>query len=180
MYGPYIFPVEVIRIFAYTVYERYYISLREIRTSRNLTQRELSQKSGVNYRSLQDYEQGHKKLLSANGDVLLHLSTVLKCSIEDFLLDDMDGAPLLSSNQLDTELIQAQRFFCEKYQTYGRWIFNNNQISTLFYYEGQRYTIPFSAIFTNLMLPFLKDAAVLQMEAKIEELILANNGFESW
>ena len=52
--------------------------------------------SGVNFRSLQDYEQGHKKLTSASGDVLLRLSTVLGCSMEDLLLDDFfpNTAPL--------------------------------------------------------------------------------------
>ena len=53
------------------------MGLREIRKERNLTQKELAQRSGVNFRSLQDYEQGHKKLTSANGDILLRLSTVL-------------------------------------------------------------------------------------------------------
>lgn len=156
------------------------MSLRDIRTSKNLTQRELARKSGVNYRSLQDYEQGHKKLTSANGDILLRLSTALGCSIEDLLIDDLKGAAILPSNKLDNDLIQAQRFYCEKYDTYGRWICINNQIATLFYYEGQRYTVPFAAVFTPIMLPFLKDAAVLQMEAKIEDLIFEKNGFESW
>lgn len=156
------------------------MSLREIRIIKNLTQRELARKSGVNYRSLQDYEQGHKKLASANGDILIRLSTVLGCSIEDLLIDNLKGAAILPSNKLDKELIQAQRFYCTKYDTYGRWICNNNQIATLFYYDGKRYTLPFAAVFTSVMLPFLRDAAVLQIEAKIEDLIFEKNGFESW
>ena len=63
------------------------MGLREIRKERNLTQKELAQRSGVNFRSLQDYEQGHKKLTSANGDILRRLSTVLGCTTEDLLLD---------------------------------------------------------------------------------------------
>lgn len=156
------------------------MSLRKIRTSRNLTQRELSLKSGVNYRSLQDYEQGHKKLESANGDTLMRLSTVLGCSIEDLILNDMNGAPILLANELNNELIQSQRFYCKKYQTYGRWICSNNQVATTFYYDGQKYMMPFSAVFTTVMLPFLKEAAILQMESKIEELIFSRNGYESW
>lgn len=156
------------------------MSLRKIRTSRKLTQRELAQRSGVNYRSLQDYEQGHKKLLSANGDILMRLSTVLACSIEELLIDDFKGAPILPANTVSIETIQAQRFYCEKYDTYGRWICNDNQIATLFYYDGQKYTIPFSAVFTPVMLPFLRDGAVLQMEAQIEKLLFTKNGFESW
>ncbi len=85
------------------------MGLGEIRKSRKLTQRELAQKSGVNFRSLQDYEQGHKKLTSASGDILLRLSTVLGCATEDLLLDDVAGASLMPSNQLDISAIQGQR-----------------------------------------------------------------------
>ena len=63
------------------------MGLRELRKNRNLTQRELAQMSGVNFRSLQDYEQGHKKLSSASGDILLRLSTVLGCSMEELILE---------------------------------------------------------------------------------------------
>ena len=42
------------------------MGLREIRKQRNMTQKELAQISGVNFRSLQDYEQGHKRLSSAS------------------------------------------------------------------------------------------------------------------
>ena len=156
------------------------MGLREIRKNRNLTQRELAQKSGVNFRSLQDYEQGHKKLTSASGDILMRLSTVLGCTAEELLLEDVVGASLLSANQLDADVIHGQRFYCEKYQTAGRWICSNNRVSTLFYYNGEQYTIPFKAVFTPVMLPCLMEAAVLQIEAKIESLFLEANGFESW
>lgn len=156
------------------------MGLREIRKDRNLTQRELAQRSGINFRSLQDYEQGHKNLASANGDTLLRLSTTLGCSIEDLLLDDTIGAPLLPANRLDNQTIQGLRFYCEKYQTAGRWVCSNNRISTLFYYDGTAYRMPFQAVFTPAMLPCLMDAAVLQMEAKIEEVRFQGNGLESW
>lgn len=156
------------------------MGLREIRKSRKLTQRELAQRSGVNFRSLQDYEQGHKKLTSASGDILLRLSTVLGCTTEDLLLDDFAGASLLPSNQLDVNAIQGQRFYCEKYQTAGRWVCSNNRVSTLFYYNGEQYTVPFKAVFTPVMLPCLIEAAVLQIEAKIEDIIFQASGFESW
>ncbi len=140
----------------------------------------MAQRSGVNFRSLQDYEQGHKKLTSASGDILLRLSTVLGCTTEDLLLDDVAGASLMPSNQLDISAIHSQRFYCEKYQTAGRWVCSNDRISTLFYYNGEQYTVPFKAVFTNAMLPCLKEAAVLQMEAKIEDVIFQASGFESW
>ena len=47
------------------------MGLRELRKRNHLTQKELAQKSGVNFRSLQDYEQGHKKLTGASGDIPL-------------------------------------------------------------------------------------------------------------
>ena len=156
------------------------MGLREIRKERNLTQKELAQRSGVNFRSLQDYEQGHKKLTSANGDILLRLSTVLGCTTEDLLLDDMHGASLSRANRLDIAVIQGQRFYSEKHQTAGRWVCSNNNIATLFYYNGEQYMMPFKAVFTPAMLPCLIEAAVLQIEAKIEELIFRANGFESW
>ena len=156
------------------------MGLREIRKNRNLTQKELARRSGVNFRSLQDYEQGHKKLTSASGDILIRLSTVLGCTAEDLLLEDVGGASLLPANQLDAGVIHGQRFYCEKYQTAGRWICSNNRVSTLFYYNGEQYAIPFKAVFTPAMLPCLMEAAVLQIEAKIESILFQENGFESW
>ena len=96
--------------------------------------------SGVNFRSLQDYEQGHKKLASANGDILLRLSTVLGCSVEELLISDMfHGAPLLPGNTIDVHTIQSQRFYCEKYQTAGRWGCSGGKVATMFYYNGKQY-----------------------------------------
>ena len=90
------------------------MGLREIRKSRNITQKELAKRSGVNFRSLQDYEQGHKKLSSASGDIIMRLSTVLGCTAEDLMLEDIAGASLLPSNQLDASVIHGQRFYCER------------------------------------------------------------------
>jgi len=156
------------------------MGLREIRKRNNLTQKELSQKSGVNFRSLQDYEQGHKKLASANGDILLRLATVLGCATEDLILDDFEGASLSAANQLNPNIIQGQHFCCEKYQTAGRWICGNNRVAILFYYNGEQFILPFEAVFTPVMLPCLMEAAALQMEAKIDDFNFKENGFESW
>lgn len=156
------------------------MGLQEIRKSRKMTQKALAQKSGVNFRSLQDYEQGHKKLSSASGDILLRLSTVLGCTTEELLLDEIPAAPLLPANQLDKSEINDQRFYCEKYQTAGKWVCTDRGVTTLFYYDGIQYAIPFKAVFTPVMLPCLKEAALLQMEAKIEDILLQENGFESW
>ena len=156
------------------------MGLSELRKCKNLTQKELARMSGVNFRSLQDYEQGHKKLTSASGDILLRLSTVLGCTTEELLMDDFIGADLLPGNELDTRIIQSQRFICEKYQTAGRWVCSNGSVATMFYYDGKQYVLPFRAVFTPVMLPCLRDAASLQMEAKIEDIRFRANGYESW
>lgn len=147
------------------------MSLRELRKQRKLTQKELAQMSGVNFRSLQDYEQGHKKLTSASGDTLLRLSTVLGCTTEDLLMsDDFSGAALLQANKMAVKEIQNQRFYCEKYKTAGRWVCSDAAVATMFYYEGEQYLLPFNAIFDSKSLPWLKEAAAMQMEAKIEDI----------
>ncbi len=157
------------------------MGLREIRRSRKMSQSELARMCGINYRSLQDYEQGHKKLTSANGDVLLRLSTVLGCTVAELLMEDeIVGAPLLSGNQVDIATIQRQQFFCDKYNVAGRWVCTGNTIATMFYFRGAQYLLPFRAIFTPVMLPCLLEAAGLQIEEKIDNILLNESGFEEW
>ena len=157
------------------------MGLREIRKSRNMSQSELANMCGINYRSLQDYEQGHKNLMSANGDILLRLSTVLGCTISDLLLaDHISGAAVHPENQVALAVIQNQRFYCEKYKVAGRWIYGNNSIATMFYFNGKQYALPFRAVFTQSMLPCLAEAAALQIEEKIDDILFHENGFEEW
>lgn len=157
------------------------MGLREIRKSRNMSQSELASMCGINYRSLQDYEQGHKKLMSANGDILLRLSTVLGCTIPELLLaDHVAGSSLHTGNQVDLATIQSQRFFCEKYNVAGRWICGNGSVVTMFYFRGKQYSLPFNAVFTPVMLPCLAEAAALQIEEKIDDILFQENGFEEW
>jgi DNA-binding Xre family transcriptional regulator len=59
--------------------------LQQMRLSRNLTQAELAQKTGLNLRTLQYYEQGNKPIESARLDKLLKLCIVLKCKISDII-----------------------------------------------------------------------------------------------
>lgn len=63
------------------------MTLKEMRKHAGYSQVELAEKSGINLRSLQDYEQGHKAISSAKGETLYRLSYVLGYSIEDILLD---------------------------------------------------------------------------------------------
>ena len=157
------------------------MGLKDIRKLRHMTQKDLACQSGVNFRSLQDYEQGRKPLTSANGDVLLRLSTVLGCSAEDLLApENMQGAKLHKHNQLTPAVIQSQSLYCEKYRTAGRWICAGGELCTFFYYEGIPYYLPFRALFSEKFLPCLIEAAVMQIETKIDDLNAQKQGFESW
>ena len=54
------------------------------------SQSQLSEISGVNFRTLQDYEQGRKPIASVKGEVLHRISTSLGCTIEDLLDEPVD------------------------------------------------------------------------------------------
>ena len=59
--------------------------LQLIRESRELTQKELSEKAGVNLRTLQQYEIRAKNINRAAASTLIALSKTLGCRIEDLL-----------------------------------------------------------------------------------------------
>lgn len=61
------------------------MNLKQLRENAGMKQSELAVLAGVNLRSLQDYEQGHKSLYSAKSETLFRLSIALECSIEDIL-----------------------------------------------------------------------------------------------
>lgn len=150
------------------------MSLKTIRKKRGLTQRELARQSGVNLRSLQDYEQGHKQLSSAGGDVLLRLSMVLACSVEDLLLGelvDKQGAPYLAENRMSPEEIDGISFICAPYSAAGKWVCGEKAVAIVFYYEGERHLIPFNAVFVPEYLDLLKGGAELLMEGAIEDIL---------
>ena len=148
------------------------MSLQSIREQKGMTRRELAQRSGVNFRSIQDYEQGHKRLSSAGGDTLLRLAAALGCQIEELLWDvgGDESSELLPQNDMPVETILAQRFYCEKYQTYGRWLVGDGRICIYFVYGGTPHRIPFRAIITEKILTWVKQAAVLMMEAALDKL----------
>lgn len=59
--------------------------LKEARERANLTQRELSERSSVNLRTIQDYEQERKSINKAQGLSLYHLADALNVTIEELL-----------------------------------------------------------------------------------------------
>lgn len=62
-------------------------TVQKKRISKHLSQSELARLSGVNLRTLQDFEQGRKPLKNAKGEMLYRLSLALSCSIEELLGD---------------------------------------------------------------------------------------------
>lgn len=63
--------------------------LKHMRESKGLSRKEVSERSGINFRSLQDYEQGHKNIASAKGDTLYRLSLVLGCTMEELIIGEV-------------------------------------------------------------------------------------------
>lgn len=59
--------------------------LQDIRKKRGLSQSQLAQKSGVNVRRLQNYEQGHRDINGAKISILLDLAIALECDLNDIL-----------------------------------------------------------------------------------------------
>ena len=59
--------------------------LKRIRLARGISQKELAEKSGVDVRSIQMYEQKRNNINKAQAETLLKISKVLGCSIEELL-----------------------------------------------------------------------------------------------
>lgn len=60
-------------------------NLKRIRKESGLSQSQLSEISGVNLRTLQDYEQGHKDINKASAIAVYNIAQALKCRVEDLL-----------------------------------------------------------------------------------------------
>lgn len=59
--------------------------LKEMRQARGLSQTQLAEKTGINVRTLQHYEQGSKNFDHARIDTLLRVSIALNCKLEDII-----------------------------------------------------------------------------------------------
>ena len=60
-------------------------NLKRIRLANNLSQSQLAEKTGVNLRMIQNYEQGFKDINKAQAITLYKIAQVLDCMIEDLL-----------------------------------------------------------------------------------------------
>lgn len=73
------------------------MNLRTLRELKGISRRELAEAAGISFRSIQDYEQGHKDLSSAKADTLQKLARTLDCTMED-LISDVDLSELKPSS----------------------------------------------------------------------------------
>lgn len=59
--------------------------LKEMRQSRGLSQSQLAEKTGINVRTIQHYEQGSKIFDHARIDTILKVCITLNCRLEDII-----------------------------------------------------------------------------------------------
>lgn len=71
--------------------EDYKSSLQYYRHLKRLSQSELAEQAGVNFRTLQGYEQGRKKLSVAKAATIARLADALDVDVSDLLKDEREG-----------------------------------------------------------------------------------------
>lgn len=65
--------------------EEYKTKLRYYRERKGITQAELAKRADVNFRTLQDYEQGSKSINGARVDTVSRLAQALDCDVNDLI-----------------------------------------------------------------------------------------------
>lgn len=60
-------------------------NLKKMREKKGMTQAELAEKSGVNLRMIQHYEQGYKDIKNSKVITALSLANALKCDINEII-----------------------------------------------------------------------------------------------
>ncbi|WP_036612912.1 helix-turn-helix domain-containing protein [Oribacterium sp. P6A1] len=81
------------------------MNLKTLRELKGLSRKELADITGVSFRSIQDYEQGHKDLSSAKAETILKMAKSLDCTMED-LISERDLSSLKPS-ELGTHVSKA-------------------------------------------------------------------------
>ena len=134
------------------------MNLKEMRESRGYTRKQLSEITGINLRTLQDYEQGHKDITHAKADTLYRLSVALGCSMEELFCDclveyernrkdKMKGRleRYVIATNLSTKQIESRDIFCREYNIHGKFQFDKNLCNIVFLYNSELVCIPFIA-----------------------------------
>lgn len=70
------------------------MKLKEKRQAAGLSQSQLAEKSGINIRTIQHYEQGSKIFDHAHIDTILKICIALNCKLED-IIDDPEYVKLI-------------------------------------------------------------------------------------
>lgn len=157
-------------------------AIKHIRLLKGLSQKELAERSGINFRSLQDYEQGHKDIASAKAETLYKLSKVLECDMEVLLSDcslDIEETVFSSSavNRLVVyrerltnfaERIERKTIYSSEYKIHGYWKYEDDKWYLVFCWNKETIVLPFEAVFTEQTLPWLEDVAVMKMNQFIQ------------
>jgi len=82
------------------------MKIRELREKMHMSRKELSDKTGISFRSLQDYEQGHKDIKSAKAITIYKISVALGCTMEELI-------------EIETPKVE-QHLKEERIRTYGK------------------------------------------------------------
>ena len=167
--------------------EKYTSALMQIREYRGLTRRELAELSGINFRSLQDYEQGHKDIASAKADTLLRVSLVLGCSMEELLQIPPDKEAqknrVLTYYQMLTEArnvwVEEIKVYSREYRIHGHLKVEKDGCYLLFCYKGEVVKLPFNAAVSEQTLPWFADIALMMMESYVRDRIFQDREFIS-
>lgn len=72
------------------------VKLKEVRQAKGLSQSKLAEKTGLNVRTLQHYEQGSKIFDHARLDTILKCAIALGCKIEE-LIDNQEYLELIKT-----------------------------------------------------------------------------------
>jgi len=72
------------------------MNLKTLRELKGISRKDLAEMTGISFRSIQDYEQGHKEISSAKADTILKMAGALGCTMED-LISDYDLSSLKPS-----------------------------------------------------------------------------------
>lgn len=160
-------------------------ALQRIRETRGFSRREVAAQSGVNLRTLQDYEQGHKSISSAKSETLYRLSVTLGCSMEQLLLEvSCEGENESKEkqqerlwnyycsfqNMIKKDMLSSLQIYSSKYNVHGKLEMVMNKQQLVFCYRGEMYALDFDAKITEQSLPWLEDVAVLMIDSFINVL----------
>lgn len=148
--------------------------LQKRRIDKKLSRRKLAELTNISYRTIQDYEQGHKALSCAKGITLYKLAIALDCTIEDLIEDEIisniEKAKPNNNSTLSKTIIENQNLYSYKYSIGGRWKFINDVCYIEFLYNGNCVLLPFDGVFTQDTLKWLVDLAELIIEEYVENI----------